>query len=213
MMKRTLAALAVAVAVTGGAIAFAAPDDGPDGDRTGAAFTHIQFDETTLVDTEESGSADRHVDIFAEHRSDAVSRARFVTTSEGRVLEERLWDSDHPESMTVRNWDTCQAVDEATPDPRPDSLDLIVTQYFGPRAVPDDAEKLAHGVARWEIPAGMMTTEYTDKGGTYPDRVVEIKGPNGEVGSTIRDTSVRDTSALPGWRKGWESCRPVDGSS
>lgn len=209
MLKRTLAALAAAMAVASGAISCAAPGN----KHTEATISRVQFNETTLVDTEESGLANRHVDIFAEHRADAVSKVRFVTTTEGRVVEERLWDSDRPESITVRNWYTCQTTDETTPTPRPDSLNLIATQYFGPRSVPDNAEKSAQGVASWETPAGMMTTKYTDNGGAYPDRVVEIKGPSGQVGSTIRDTSIRDASAFPGWRKGWETCRPMDGSA
>ncbi|MER5711822.1 hypothetical protein AB0B13_29885 [Streptomyces sp. NPDC042898] len=38
----------------------------------------------------------RKVEMFAEHRGDAVSTLRFVVTIDGRVAEERLWRADRP---------------------------------------------------------------------------------------------------------------------
>ncbi|MBT2441556.1 hypothetical protein J7E93_15820 [Streptomyces sp. ISL-36] len=89
---------------------------------------------------------------------------------------------------------------------------MILRGYFGPPDVPRDARKVAGGRSRWETPTGMMLMTYTDLGGPYPDRVVEIRGPDGSIGSTISDTRISDHSALPEWREGWQRCRPAAGA-
>jgi hypothetical protein len=212
-MKRTWAALVGAVAVTGAVIAVidAADPDGGRDNRTAATVTHIGFSEAAPLDPDQSVTNSRQVNIFAAHRADAVSTLRFVITANGKVTEERLWHADRPDVITVRNWDVCETVEETTPPPRPDSLKVIVNELFGPPSVPVGAKKSAGGATTWETAAGLMRTKYTDNGGPYPDRVVEIKGPDGSSGSTIQNTKISGAAALPDWRDGWQECRPAAG--
>ncbi|MEU2242798.1 hypothetical protein ABZ572_25690 [Streptomyces sp. NPDC018338] len=223
-MKRHAKVLAGCVAVTAAVVAVvlglpdaerkagAAAGDDVGGTRAGASVARIQFTEAAPLDADQSVMSHRKVEMFAEHRGDEVSTLRFVVTIDGRVAEERLWRADRPGSITARNWDSCTTADEPTPAPEPDSLDVILRGYFGPREVPRDAEKDAGGASRWETPTGMMLMAYTDLGGPYPDRVVEIKGPDGSIGSTISGTRISDHPSLPEWRAGWQECRPAPGA-
>lgn len=217
-MKHAWTALAGCVAVTATIVAVtvgASDVEGSAGDDrpTEASVARIEFTEAVPLDADQSVMSSRKVEMFAEHRGDAVSRLHFVITLDGRVAEERLWRADRPGSITARNWQSCTTAEEPTPAPRPDSLDVILRGYFGPRDVPRDAKKVAGGGSRWETPTGMMIMAYTDLGGPYPDRIVEIKGPDGSVGSTISGTRVSEHSALPEWRAGWPACRPSTGAS
>ncbi|MDV5147766.1 hypothetical protein R1T08_27255 [Streptomyces sp. SBC-4] len=217
-MKPVRMALAgcVAVAATIVAATAGAPDAGGssgDDGRAGKAVTRIEFTEAAPLDADQSVTTHRKVEMYAEHRGDAVSRLHFVITFDGRLAEERTWRADRPESITLRNWESCTAGEEATPDPKPDSLDVILRNYFGPREVPHDAKKTAGGASRWETPTGMMLMAYTDLGGPYPHRIVEIKGPDGSVGSTISGTRMSEHPTFPGPRAGWQTCRPVSGAS
>lgn len=189
-----------------------AADDGRAGAEAGAAVTRIEFTEAAPMDADQSVTTHRRVEMYAEHRGDAVSRLRFVITFEGRLTEERLWSADRPESITLRNRESCTTGDEATPAPKPDSLDVILTGYFGPREVPREAKKIAGGASRWETPTGMMLMTYTDLGGTYPHRIVEIKGPDGSIGSTISGTRTSEHPTFPDWKPGWQNCRPSTGA-
>lgn len=187
-------------------------DDGRARAKAGAAVTRIEFTEAAPLDADQSVTAHRKVEMYAEHRGDAVSRLHFVITFEGRLAEERVWRADRPESITSRNWESCTTGEEATPTPKPDSLDVILTGYFGPREVPREAKRIAGGAHRWETPTGMMLMTYTDLGGPYPHRTVEIKGPDGSIGSTISGTRVSENPAFPGWKPGWQTCRPSAGA-
>ncbi|MFF8835985.1 hypothetical protein [Streptomyces sp. NPDC015130] len=207
-----VAATIVAVAVGAPDAGGSARDDGRAGAGPGAAVTRIEFTEAAPSDADQSVTTNRTVEMYAEHRGDAVSRLRFVITFEGRLAEERVWSADRPESITSRNWASCTTGEEATPAPRPDSLEVILTGYFGPREIPRDAKRTASGAHRWETPTGMMLMTYTDLGGAYPHRIVEIKGPDGSVGSTISGTRTSDRSSFPDWRTGWRSCRPSTGA-
>ncbi|MGW2561086.1 hypothetical protein ACWCXB_17915 [Streptomyces sp. NPDC001514] len=218
MRKRIWAALAGAAATTAAVVVITNPGapDAPDaGRRTGteSTVTLIGFKEVARLDPTGSMTATRQVDIYAEHRADAVSTLRFVITTEGRVTEERLWEAEHPDSITVRNWDSCSTTSEPTPAPRPDSLEVIVTELFGPDSVPPGAKKAPGGATSWVSTAGLVTTKYTDNGGPYPDRVVEIKGPDGSIGSVIDHSRISHAAALPEWRDGWQTCRPTAGSA
>ncbi|GEB56512.1 hypothetical protein [Streptomyces gardneri] len=201
------AAVTVAVAAVTVGTADAGRSAGDDG-RAGASVTRIEFTEAVPLETDPSVTTNRRVEMFAEHRGDAVSRLRFVITFEGRTAEERLWRADRPESITSRNWESCTTGDEPTPAPKPDGLDVILRGYFGPREIPRDAKKVAGGANRWETPMGMMRMTYTDLGGPYPHRIVEIKGPDGSIGSTISGTRTSEHPAFPDWRPDWRSCRP-----
>ncbi|MEU7070996.1 hypothetical protein AB0B30_21385 [Streptomyces narbonensis] len=203
-----VAATIVAVTVGTPGAGGSAGDDG----RAGAAVTRIEFTEAAPLDTDQSVTTNRKVEMYAEHRGDAVSRLHFVITFEGRLAEERVWRADSPESITLRNWESCTAGKEATPTPRPDSLDVILTGYFGPREVPRDATRIAGGANRWETPTGMMLMTYTDLGGRYPHRIVEVKGPDGSLGSTISGTRMSEHPGFPEWRTGWQDCRPSAGA-
>ncbi|MET8977680.1 hypothetical protein ABZX85_18885 [Streptomyces sp. NPDC004539] len=208
MTKKSLPALAAVVAalMTVGGLVMAVSDD-DQGSPDAVSVTLIEFSETTLLDEPEPTT--RQVDIFAEHRADAVRALRFVITVDGVVAEERLWVTSHPEKIAVRDWAHCRASEEPTPPPIPDSLDVITSELFGPSTVPPTAEKQSAGGATWETTTGLMTVAYTDNGGSYPDRTIEIKGPGGEIGTTIRNTGMSDSAAFPEWRAEWRTCRPT----
>ncbi|MGW7429318.1 hypothetical protein ACWGIN_07185 [Streptomyces sp. NPDC054861] len=217
-MKRVWMALAGCAAVSAivVAVTFGTSDAGRKAGEEApatASVARIEFTEAVPLQTDPSVTADRKVEMYAEHRGDAVDTLHFVVTIDGRLAEERLWRADRPGSITARNWGTCTTVDEPTPAPEPDSLDVILRRYFGPPDVPRDAKKVAGGASRWETPTGMMLMTYTDLGGPYPDRVVEIRGPDGSIGSTISATRLSDHPALPTWRAGWRTCRPSAGAS
>lgn len=206
----------VAVAATIVAATVGAPDAGGssgDDGRAGKAVTRIEFTEAAPLDADQSVTTHRKVEMYAEHQGDAVSRLHFVITVDGRLAEERVWRADRPESISLRTWESCTTGEEATPDPKPDSLDVILRNYFGPPEVPRDAKKAAGGASRWETPTGMMLMAYTDLGGPYPHRIVEIKEPDGSIGSTISGTRMSEHPAFPGWRAGWQTCRPATGAS
>ncbi|MGW1008733.1 hypothetical protein ACWD4X_01610 [Streptomyces termitum] len=214
-MRRLWAALtggaavaATIVAATLGASEPAKDAGGAGSDRSGTSVARVEFVETAPLDTDPSLTGKRKVELFAEHRGDAVHRLRFLVTLDGRVAEERLWRADRPDTMAVRDWGSCTSVEEAVPDPRPDSLRKILDEYFGPADIPAGASRLPDGTRRWETPTGMMRVSYTDLGGAYPHRIVEIKGPDGSVGSTISDTRLGEHPSLPAWRADWPSCRP-----
>jgi hypothetical protein len=206
------AVTATVVAVTVGA-PHVGRSAGDESGRTEASVARIEFTEAVARDTDQSVTEKRKVEMFAAHRGDAVTRLHFVITLDGRIAEERLWRADRPETITARNWASCTTMDEPTPAPKPDSLAVILRAYFGPPDVPRDAKKVAGGASRWETPTGMMRMTYTDLGGPYPDRIVEIKGPDGSIGSTISGTRVSEHSALPKWRAGWSTCSPSTGAS
>ncbi|MFJ6101001.1 hypothetical protein ACIQHY_08350 [Streptomyces sp. NPDC092359] len=181
--------------------------------RPGTTVTRIAFTEELPREDDPSVTAHKKVEVFAEHRADSVSRLRFVIASEERRAEERLWDSGRPGTITVRDWQSCTSTEEPTPAPHPDSLDVVLGQYFGPRGIPPEAKKVPGGGSRWETPTGMMVLAYTDLGGPYPHRIVQVKGPDGSVGSTIGDTRADAHPSFPGWRTGWPDCRPDSGTS
>ncbi|MEU3605305.1 hypothetical protein AB0E83_07565 [Streptomyces sp. NPDC035033] len=182
-----------------------------DRGAVGAApsFTRIAFDEAVLIGPAGDGTAARHVEMHVEHLDGAVRTLRVVTTSAGKVTEERLWEAGRPETITVRDWRSCRAVTEETPQPRPSRVDVITDELFGPVAVPPAARREPDGTRRWSTTAGLVTTAYADAGGRYPDRRVTIKGPDGQIGSVITGTRLDRAGALPAWRPGWQDCRPA----
>lgn len=154
----------------------------------------------------QDGPFDRKVRIHASHRDGRIIAMRFITRSNGRISEERAWEAADPQTVTVRTRDDCQQLDGEMPPPAPETLDVVPAELFGPRAIPADARTTGDGKAGWKVKQGLVTSEFTDGGGAYPDRKVAISGPDGEVGSVITDGSVKAATELPGWAPGWESC-------
>ncbi|MBD0710047.1 hypothetical protein BU197_17165 [Streptomyces sp. CBMA291] len=173
-----------------------------------AAVTRIAFDEAAMMDPARPGTTHRRIEMYAEHRGEAVTSLRFLITTTGKLTEERLWEAARPETITVRDWTSCRTADERVPDPRPDRLDVITTELFGPAAVPGEAKAGPGGTRQWTTSAGLITSTFTDGGGPYPDRTVRIAGPDGQVGSVIDHTLVGPATALPGWHQDWKNCAP-----
>ncbi|MFF6789369.1 hypothetical protein ACFY9C_09855 [Streptomyces filamentosus] len=209
LMGSAAVAATIVAATLGASETTEGKGDSESGRPDAASISLIEFMETVPLGSDPSSAVNRKVQLFAEHRGDVVNRLRFLVTFDGQVAEERLWQADRSEFMAVRNWESCMSTDEPVPAPRPDSLKVILDEYFGPAAVPPEAKKLTDGTSRWETSTGMMRMAYTDLGGPYPDRIVEIKGPDGSVGSTINGTRLEKYPALPSWRADWPSCLPV----
>ncbi|WP_411081863.1 hypothetical protein [Streptomyces sp. cmx-18-6] len=216
MKPRTGAALLAGVVLAAGATAFATGLVGADPrkpeDRRGttAEVTRIAFTEQAHAPKGSPADPPVRIAMYARHAGDVVDELHFRITSAGKLVEERRWVAGSPDAIAVRNWVSCGTSQEETPPPRPDSLKVVVRELFGPPTVPEEAREAANGTKRWETSAGMITTDYTDLGGAFPDRRIQIKGPDGTVGSTIGDTEVAPADALPGWRPGWEKCAPVE---
>lgn len=177
-----------------------------------AEVTRIAFSEQAQAPSGSPSAPSVRIAMYAHHTGDAVGELRFRITSAGKLVEERRWVADSPDAITVRNWLSCATSQEGTPPPRPDSLKVVVRELFGPPSVPENARDSTDGAKRWTTSAGMITTDYTDLGGQFPDRKIEIKGPDGNVGSTIGDTEIAPADALPGWHPGWEKCTPAEQS-
>lgn len=172
--------------------------------------TRIAFSERSHAPAGSSATPPLRIAMYAHHTGDAIGELRFHITAAGRLVEERRWVAGDSGSITVRNWISCRASQEKTPPPTPNDLKVVVRELFGPPTVPEVAEKSSDGTKRWEVSSGMITTNYTDLGGAFPDRRIEIKGPDGVVGSTISDTEVASAGELPGWRPGWRNCTPTE---
>lgn len=200
----------VAVAVVAAVFTVVQQRDQPTGEIALISFTEtVHTNGEGDVVSGQSGRTDRKVSIHVSHRDGRITAMRFTTCSGGRITEERAWESADPKTVTVRTWDDCQQLDDEMPPPAPRTLEVVLAELFGPRAIPADARTTGDGKASWKVEQGLVTSEFTDGGGTYPDRKVAISGPDGEVGSVITDGSVKAMKAateLPGWAPGWESC-------
>ncbi|MGW1207998.1 hypothetical protein [Streptomyces cyaneofuscatus] len=219
MRLGTGAALLSGAVLAAGAAAFATglvgtdPQEPEERHRAAPAeVTRISFSEQSPAPTGSPAAPSLRIAMYARHAGDAVGELRFRITGAGKLLEERRWVAEHPETITVRNWLSCGTSQEGTPPPRPDSLKVVVGELFGPPSVPGNARASSDGTKRWATSAGMITTTYTDLGGEFPDRRIEIKGPDGSVGSRIADTEIAPADALPGWQPGWEKCTPAEQS-
>ncbi|MFD3512732.1 hypothetical protein [Streptomyces sp. NPDC058657] len=209
MTKRTwlLTSGLAALAVAGSVVALRAPAPKPE--PAPAAIALVSFTETLMTEAGSGGDPPgRHVSIYASHRSERIDTLRFLSRVDGRVTEERLWKAGSPEVITVRDWSACAETIQQMPGPRPETLDMVVEEIFGPARIPADAKRSGKGTSAWKVTDGMVTTEYTDGGGSYPDRVVKLKGPSGQVGTVIDKGSVGTSKGLPDWQPDWQDCKP-----
>ncbi|MGW7415620.1 hypothetical protein [Streptomyces sp. NPDC054863] len=214
MTKRTwlITSGLAAVAAAGSLVALHAPGDAPATKPKAApeAIALVSFTETLMTEKGSRGNPlGRHVTIYASHQSERIDTLRFLSRVDGEVAEERLWKSSSPEVITVRDWSACGETTEQMPGPRPETLNAVVEEIFGPTSIPADARPSGKGTSAWKVTDGMLTTEYTDGGGSYPDRVVKLKGPSGDVGSVIDKGSIGKSKGLPDWQAGWEDCKPT----
>ncbi|UGY93123.1 hypothetical protein [Streptomyces gobiensis] len=182
--------------------------DGRQRDQPPGEVALISFTETVQADAapEQDRRIDRKVSIHVSHRDGRIAAMRFITRSNGGISEERRWEATDPRTVTIRTWDDCRQLDDEMPPPAPETLEIVLAELFGPRAIPADARTTGEGKSHWKVEQGLVTSEFTDGGGTYPDRKVTIRGPEGDVGSIITGGSVEAATELPGWAPGWESC-------
>ncbi|MFI9625314.1 hypothetical protein [Streptomyces sp. NPDC052042] len=206
MNKKILAGLGTLLAAA--CTACSTADEG-GGDAPGV--TRIAFSESATFSAtglSEEDPAPRDIVVFAAHKGDKVSRLRFLTSSADQPLEERYWTADSPESVKIRDWTSCKEISDAMPPPTPSTPESVTEQFFGPSRIPGDARRNGDGEYTWSTTESLVTTEYTDHGGDFPDRTVKIIGPTGELAGTIQNGKVGDVREFPGWRDDWKTCAP-----
>jgi hypothetical protein len=97
------------------------------------------------------------------------------------------------------------------PAPLPESLAMVLEEYFGPRTAPPANTASADGSVTWEVSVDeLVTKRFIDNGTGYPaSRTIQIDF-DGITGITITRGSIEEAGDTPAWAPGWDSCKPAD---
>src|SRR5688572_25460704 len=121
----------------------------------GGEFTLLSFIETS----QEPGDTpiERIVKIHIAHDKGRLKRMRFSSHIEGVLIDERLWDAAKPGAIKIRTWLDCEQADGEMPTPLPESLEMVLEEYFGPRTAPAAHTTSTDGSATWEVRMDELT--------------------------------------------------------
>lgn len=204
-MGKPLWAVATVAAFTLAAASCVTTSQGPESHGDAGDVTVIGFTETS---NEPGGHRlEQDVRIHIAHDEQHVKSMRFATRIEGAVVEERLWDAAEPETITIRTWQDCRQTAGEMPAPRPETLDVVLQEYFGPRTVPATHTTSGDGSVTWQVRMDAVATKtFTDDGTEYPaSRTVRI-GSGSAFGTTITRGFIDNAEVMPAWAPGWDSC-------
>ncbi|MEV1146074.1 hypothetical protein [Micromonospora sp. NPDC049799] len=173
--------------------------------RPAGEVTVVGFTETSH---EPGGAAyETRVSVHLAHHDGILDAMRFETRTGGSLVEERLWRSDRPDTVAVRSWPECRQSNEPMPPPRPETVEQVLTEYFGPRT--PAGTPATDGRTSWtDRPDGGIVRTFTDDGSGYPGGRTVTIGADGDAGTTIGAATVAPATELSGWTPGWDVCVP-----
>lgn len=123
---------------------------------------------------------------------------------------ESEWRQAEPDTLQIRDWRSCTAVDESYPMPPLTTVDILLADILGPRHVPQDAQAIGSGnTGLWRIQRGLVTIEVHEPHEDYFGRTVYTSVADPKFYSRVRSVKL-SSAATDGWgyAPGWERCQP-----